>query len=209
MKRLRYSFVLPLLHLFISALLVHSQQHQIWPYLKNTTPVDEPELAKPDQEGFGPMPCYEYRPSVADHFAFFVEFPVGLPLGLDGSFRACNHGLMAPLFRKLRMGAKTGTIFWDILLACGIAGQWWLIGWKIDSLHKRMKPARLWLVPAMIISGAGCLMIPGGLSDLDLLGLVAALASIVAFFTWIFLLAAALVMTIREIFRRKASTRIA
>lgn len=205
MKRLRYSLLLPLLHLFLSALLIYPQQHEIWPYLKNTPPVDEPELSKPKQEGFGPMPCYEYRPSIADRFAFFVELPVGLPLGLDGSFRSCNHGLMAQPFRKLRMGAKTGTMFLDLVLACTIAGQWLLIGWKIDSLHKRIKSTWIWLVPAMIISIAGCLMVPAGLGAKGALELIALLASIVAFFTWIFWLVAISVMGVRGIFQRKTA----
>ena len=81
------------------------------------------------------------------------------------------------------MGAKTGTIFLDLLLACMIAGQWWLVGWRIDSLHKRMKSAWIWLVPAVMISIAGCVMAPAGIGATDVLELIAHLASIVAFFT--------------------------
>jgi hypothetical protein len=136
MKAPRYSILLPVLHLFLAALLIYHQQERIWPYLRNTPPVDEPEIAKPIQMDIAWTPCYEYRPIVADHFVMSVEFPTGIAMGLDGTFRGCNPGVLAFLFRKLRMRAKNGTIFLDILLALGIAGQWWLIGWRIDACTK-------------------------------------------------------------------------
>jgi len=205
MKRLRYSLLLPLIHLLLSTLLIYPRQQQVWPHLKSVPPIDETEPTRSDQEGFWPNPCYEYRPSVADRFAIGIELPAGLPLGLDGSFRACNHGLMAPLFRKLRMGAKTGTIFLDFILTCIIVAQWWLVGWRIDSLHKGAKSASLWLVPAVIISGAGCVMVPAGFGVSGLFELVAFFASAIAFFGWIFLLLAALVIVSKGILQRSTT----
>jgi hypothetical protein len=49
-------------------------------------------------------------------------------------------------------------------------------------------------------------MVPAGLGATDLFDLVAALATIVAFLAWIFLLVAALVVGIRGIFRRSTSS---
>jgi hypothetical protein len=60
-----------------------------------------------------------------------------------------------------------------------------------------------------MISVAGCLMVPAGLGAIGLFDLVSALATIVGFFAWIFLLVAALVVGIKGIFQRKETARTA
>jgi len=190
-------------------LFVYNQQHRIWPDLNNTPPVDEAAVAVPTEIDFAMTLCYEYRPTVADHFVLGVEFPARLLFGLDGSFRGCSPGLLTPLLRKLRMGAKTGTIVLDILLALGIAEQWWLIGWRIDSLNKANRSAWLWIVPVVVISLAGCLMVPAGLGVTDWPDFMAALASGVAFLVWVFLLVVTIVIGIKAVLLRRTNAQAA
>jgi hypothetical protein len=52
MKRLHYSLLLPLLHLVLAILFIYHEQQRIWPDLKNTPPVDEPEINKPTETDF-------------------------------------------------------------------------------------------------------------------------------------------------------------
>jgi hypothetical protein len=164
---LRYCLLLPIVHLAISLLVIYHEEALFWRYVPRIQLEEDFEkTAPPPISHARPMiewiPCYEYRPSIADKFIALVEFPAGIlfpPHGATG----CNPTLLRPLLANLKnwMRLKTGIVLLDCLLIIGIAGQWWLLGGWIDRLRERRNPAirrvvlvRIVLVASITISGS-------------------------------------------------------
>ena len=82
MKALRYSLLLPLLHLAISLPVVLYEEASTWLYMQRLQIVEDFEKADPDASHSlrsawsNGNPCYEYRPSIADQLiALQWSFP--------------------------------------------------------------------------------------------------------------------------------------
>ncbi len=157
MKALRYSLLLPLVHLAISVPVISHEEAIYWRFVPRVQAEEDFEKTAPPIAHSGPMiawnSCYEYRPSTADKFIFAVEFPAGMLIAPHGA-SACNPTLLRPILQKLKnwIRLKTRIVLLDCLLVLGIVGQWWLVGRWIDRLRECRKHVRRWIVPVATIT---------------------------------------------------------
>lgn len=193
MKSIRYGLLLPLLHLVISLPVIYYEEASTWRYLPRLQIEEDFEKTNPEPAVHaGPQiawePCYEYRASTADRLIFAVEFPSALLIALHGG-AACNPTLLRPLLERLKRWTrvKTRIMLLDILLVLGIAGQWWLVGWRIDRLRDQHKRARRRIVLAVTITISGIVMAVATFARTAPLEFLSAVLSLIALFAWLVL----------------------
>jgi hypothetical protein len=83
------------------------------------------------------------------------------------------------------MRLKTRIVLLDSLLLLGIAGQWWLVGWRIDRLRDRRKQARPWIFLAGTITISGIAMALTTLVRTGPLEFLTAILSLIALLAWL------------------------
>ena len=135
MKALRYSLLLPLIHLALSLPVILHEEASTWLYMKRLQMVEDFEKAAPPPVTHsGPMiewqPCNEYRPSIADRLIFAVEFPSGMLIPPHGG-AGCNPTMLGPLLQELKrwMRVKTRIVlldFFSFLESPASGGSWTL-----------------------------------------------------------------------------------
>jgi len=198
---LRYSVLLPIIHLAISLPVIYQEEASFWRYVPRIQfEEDFEKTAPPPIPHAGPViewiPCYEYRPSIADKFIAVVEFPAGILFPPHGAY-GCNPTLLRPLLEKLKnwMRLKTRIVLLDCLLIVGIAGQWWLFGRWIDRLRDRRNTAmrrivlvRIVLVATITISGSIAAAVSFGSSRSSSLDFAATILLMITFLAWLLLL---------------------
>jgi hypothetical protein len=193
-KALRYSLLLPLIHLAISVPVIYYEEASYWRYVPRMQVEEDFErTAPPPIFHSGPMiawnPCYEYRASIADRFIFAVEFPAGMLIAPHGA-SGCNPTLLRPILQKLKSWTRLQSriLLLDGLLVLGIVSQWWLVGRWIDRLREWHRSSKRWIIPlaAITISGiSGAAVAFGNWKSLEL---GAAILSLIAFLAWVMLL---------------------
>ncbi len=194
MKNVRYSLVLPAVHLLLAIILIYPEQRESWKYIPLAQAVQDQERAHlPTSESSSDEwnPCYEHHASRGQRLLYSVELPTGMLLGPDGTSDGCSPGALTPVLRKLgnQMRIKTGWIFTDFLLASGVWVQWYLIGVWLQFLGKRERVSRKWEIPVAVITACSLLMTIYNLVHYSQLqDLIIALASLTAFLCWIVLL---------------------
>lgn len=194
MKALRYSLLLPLIHVAMSVPTVYHEEALIWRQIPRVQLLEDFERsAPPPIMHAGPMiawdPCYEYRASDADRFIFLAEFPSGIlfpPHGTSG----CNPTVLRPILQKFksRMRLKTWIVFLDCLLIIGITGQWWLVGRWLDRLRERRKHTVRWIIPVATITIFGGVVAAAALGKWRSLEPGVIILSLIALLAWVGLL---------------------
>jgi hypothetical protein len=195
-KALRYSLLLPLIHLAISVPVIYYEEASIWRYIPRIQAEEDFEKnAPPPVIHSGPQiewrPCYEYRPSIADEVIALVEFPAGMLIAPHGSSEnVCNPAILRPLLLKLRnwMRVKTRIVVLDCLLLLGIVGQWWLVGFWLDYLREWRRSSKRWIIPVAAITISGISGAGVAFGEWAPLRIGAAILSFIAFLAWVILL---------------------
>ena len=193
MKALRYSFLLPLIHLAMSVPIVLYEEALIWRQIPRVQAAEDFEKTAPPILHSGPMiawnPCYEYRASDADRFIFSAEFPAGILIPPHGT-SGCNPTVVRPILQKLKswMRLKTWIVLLDCVLVLGIVGQWWLVGRWIDHLRQGRKHARRWIIPVATITISGIAVAAVAFGKWRSLEPSAIILSLIAFLAWVALL---------------------
>jgi len=219
-KALRYCVLLPLIHLAISLPVIYHEEASFWRYVpRMQVEEDFEKTAPPPVPHAGAMvewiPCYEYRPSIADKFIALAEFPAGILFPPHGAY-GCNPTLLRPLLEKLKnwMRLKTRIVFLDCFLIIGIAGQWWLFGRWIDRLRERRNPAmrrvvlvRIVLVATITISESVAAAASFGSSQSSSLDFAATILLMITFLAWVLLLLLFAVTAVRWALRLSGKTR--
>jgi amino acid transporter len=200
---LRYSLLLPLLHLAISAPVIYYEEAFYWRYIPRIQAIEDFEkTAPPLPLHSGPMigwnPCYEYRPSTADKFIFLVEFPAGTLIPPHGA-SDCNPTVLRPILQKLknRIRLETRVVILDSLLIFGIAVQWGLVGRWLERLRRRRAHLRLWIMPVVTITIAGSVVAASSLVNWRPWEIGAAILALIAFLAWVVLLLMFVVTAVR------------
>jgi len=211
-KALRYSLLLPLIHLALSLPVIYYEEAFYWRYIPRIQAVEDFEkTAPPPALHSGPMigwnPCYEYRPSTADKFIFLVEFPAGILIPPHGA-SDCNPTVLRPILQKLkdRIRLETRVVILDCLLIFGIAAQWAFVGRLLERLRRRAH-LRRWIIPVVTITIAGSVVAASSLVNSRSWELGAAILALIAFLAWVVLLLMFVVTAVRWAIRfgRKAS----
>jgi amino acid transporter len=191
---LRYSILLPLIHLAISAPVIFYEEAFYWRYIPRIQAVEDFEkTAPPPALHSGPMigwnPCYEYRPSTADKFIFLVEFPAGILIPPHGA-SDCNPTAVRPILQKLKncVRLETRVVILDCILIFGIAAQWALVGGWLEWLRRRRAHLRRWIMPVVTITIAGSVVAASSLVNWRSWELGAAILALIAFLAWVVLL---------------------
>jgi hypothetical protein len=190
-KALRFSLLLPLIHLAISVPVIYREEATYWRYIPRIqTQEDFEKTAPPPIIHSGPAiawnPCYEYRASHADRFIFFAEFPAGILVPPHGA-SACNPTVLRPILQELKNWTrlKTRIVFLDCLLIVGIAGQWWLVGRWLD---RRREHTRRWIIAVATITICGIVVAVAAFGNPQTLEFSAIILSLTAFVAWVVLL---------------------
>jgi len=213
-KALRYSLLLPLIHLALSLPVIYQEEAFYWRYIPRIQVVEDFEkTAPPPIRHSGPMiawnPCYEYRPSTADKFIFLVEFPAGMLIPPHGA-SDCNPTVLRPILQKLKnwIRLKTRVVVLDSLLIFGIATQWWLVGRWLERLLRQRRHPRRWIIPVAMITIAGIVVAASTFGNWRSLELGSAILSLTAFVAWVVLLLMFAITAVRWAIRfsRKART---
>jgi hypothetical protein len=193
-KALRYSLLLPLIHLAISVPVIYLEEALYWRFIPRIQIEEDFEKTAPRSIFYsGPMiawnPCYEYRPSIADRFIFAVEFPAGMLIAPHGA-SGCNPTLLRPILQKLKnwMRVQPRIVLLDSLLLLGIAGQWWLVGHWIDRLRKRRKHTNRWIIPVVTITICGIVVAAASFRESRPWEFVAFLLPLMALLAWLTLI---------------------
>jgi hypothetical protein len=193
-KALRYSLLLPLIHLPLSLPLIYHEEALYWRYIPRIEVVEDFEKTPPPPIlHSGPMiawnPCYEYRPSTADKFIFLVEFPAGMLIPPHGA-SACNPTVLRPILQKLKswIRLKTRVVVLDCLLIFGIATQWRLVGGWLERLLRQHGHRKCWIIPVVTITIAGIAVAASTFGNWRSLELGAAILSLIAFLAGVMLL---------------------
>jgi len=219
-KALRYCVLLPLIHLAISLPVIYHEEASIWRYVPRIQFEEDFEKTAPPPVPHADamvewIPCYEYRPSIADKFIALAEFPAGILFPPHGAY-GCNPTLLRPLLEKLKnwMRLKTRIVFLDCFLIIGIAGQWWLFGRWIDRLRERRNPAmrrvvlvRIVLVATITISESVAAAASFGSSQSSSLDFAATILLMITFLAWVLLLLLFAVTAVRWALRLSGKTR--
>jgi hypothetical protein len=193
-KVLRYSLLLPLIHVAMSVPVLYHEEALIWRRIPRLQALEDFERTAPSPiVHSGPMiawnPCQEYRASNADRFIFFAEFPAGILIPPHGA-SGCNPTVLKPILQKLKnwMRLKTRIVVLDCILIIGIASQWWLVGRWLDRRRERRKQTLRWIIPVATITIFGFVVAAAGFGDPRRLEHSAIILSLVAFLAWVTLL---------------------
>jgi hypothetical protein len=191
---LRYSLLLPLIHLAMSAPIVYYDEALIWRQIPRIQAQEDFErVAPPLAVHSGPIiewrPCYEYRDSHADRFLFAVEFPAGILIPPHGA-SGCNPTLLQSIWQKVKnwMRVKLRVVLLDCFLIFGIAGQWWMVGHWLERLCKQRKGLMRWIIPVVVNTISGIVVAAETLGDWRSVELGAIMISMVALLAWLALL---------------------
>jgi hypothetical protein len=212
-KALRYSLLLPLIHLAISVPVIYHEEATFWRYAPRIQAAEDFEKTDPPPiVHSGPMiawnPCYEYRASDADRFIFFAEFPAGILIPPHGA-SDCNPTVLRPILQKLQnwMRLKTRIVLLDCLLIIGIASQWWLVGRWLDHLRERRKHTMRWIIPVATITTFGIIVAAAAFGSSRGLEFGAIIVSLIAFLAWVTLLLMFAVAAVQSVLRLSRKSR--
>ena len=210
-KRFRYAFLLPVLHLAIAVPAMFRENLSIWEFVPQAQAVEDHERDHPEQisaapDDFAWSPCYEYRISPAARLILTADLPAALLVGTSPN--ECALGAARPIMTRLkyRVRMKSRMILVDCLLFVGIIAQWFLVGRWLDRLAALSKPLRRWIVPNAIIALGGIVMAPtifGREGVAELINIVAGLVTLVA---WLVLLVMFAAVGITSMIRKIHST---
>jgi len=195
-RRIRFALLLPLLHLGILAAPMFREESRVWQYVPQAQSNEDWERKWEGEhpgtsEGMATPPCYEYRFSNADRLIFAIDTPVSSVLGVSGD--GCPESLLRPTIEKLnyRLPVRSRVILAETLIVLGVWMQWWLIGRWLDRKRTQLRPIRLSIVPAAVITMCGIIMLPTtffrGPSTAELVNIFSGMLALLA---WLVLLVA-------------------
>ncbi len=152
--KIRYAFILPLLHLAIAAPPTIHQQSRDWRFIPQMQAAEDFDKshAKTLAAGMPWDPCYEYRLPSDGRVLISADFPVALLVGLPADECALSALSLIPNGLKYSLHVKSRVFLVDCLLALGIFVQWWLVGAWLDQRFTQSKPARRWIIPIAVIT---------------------------------------------------------
>ena len=151
--KIRYAFILPLLHLAIATPPTIHQQSRDWRFIPQIQAAEDFDKAQATPAAGMPWdPCYEYRLPSDGRVLISADFPVALLVGLPADECALSALSLIPNGLKYYIRLKTRVLFVDGLLALGIFVQWWLVGAWLDQRFTQSKPARRWIIPIAVIT---------------------------------------------------------
>jgi hypothetical protein len=159
----------------------------VWKYMPIAQQEQDFERLHPDAPGLPVEPCYEYRASNASRIVIAVNLPSAFLIGTpDGCPRSAL--LRASERAKLDVTAKNKTVLFGTLIVFGIVGQWWLVGRWIDQRRSLLKPMWRWIVPVVMITAAGVVMVPTAFLSGEVAEFISVISGMFALLAWIFLI---------------------
>jgi hypothetical protein len=205
-KRIRYSLLLPLLHLAIAAPPIFRQEVRLWDYLAHAQLSedyvrDHPVAADNAMQPFM-NPCYEYRASAAERLTTAADLPTAFLIG--SSARECAPGATKAILNKFkyRLRVKTRVILISCLMVLGIFFQWLLLGVWLDRVRKHAKAMYWWFTPIAVITLAGMLMAPAAFASTSTAEMIGLPGIVVSLLAWFVLFGMFLVLGVKALIRR-------
>lgn len=197
---LRWRLILPILHVLFAAIWVIPEDVQVWKYLPRMQANVEYDRSHPASDpDWENSLDYEYRPSVADRAIHFVD---PIPAVLAG-FKHPLHPaecrfwlkIIAPVTGQLRLRAQL--VVTDVFFVVLVGLQWFLIGRRLDAKHRQKHFGTVDGTSAMVITALAAVTVflslvyaatshsASGSEIAQNSELIAVLAALLAFLTWI------------------------
>ncbi len=217
MKALRYSLLLPLIHLAIAIPLIYREESRNWAaetHLIQTLDAIEraaevarsgPAPSQPSASprvGWDPI-SFDYRPTISVKAIYTVEWPAGMLVGWymhppSLYFGGALQYMLPRLVKRLEGGARI--VLLDCVLLLAIWAQWWLVGCQLDRLQRQRQKMRVWALPVAVITVGGIVMAVLSRSS-GTWELIAILSGLLGFFAWLALLLMFAVTAVRSAMR--------